>query len=282
MSNIPRFPDFHQAIKFAGSLMPSTPVTTQRWQGVDVSERPEMQMHEVEHFSFMVDTCGIIDLDVFRNMIRPNLPWADDHFLERVCGLPINPGVEWANWPGSDSAANFLDDNGKFNHNYMERYWPRYAGYATGPTSNSSEYAQQLDGRDLGYPNAGIYHQFGDLDGVVRHLANEPYTRQAYLPVWFPEDTGDVHSDRKPCTLGYHFFQRDGRLDITYYIRSCDYTRHFRDDIYLTIRLQLWMLERCVKRNPEFWQNVRLGRYIMHITSLHMFRNDYLAMKNNA
>ena len=66
---------------------------------------------------------------------------------------------------------------------------------------------------------------YGDLDDVVTLLTNDPLTRQAFLPMWFPEDTGVVHGTRVPCSLGYHFMQRDGRLSITYYIRSCDIVR---------------------------------------------------------
>jgi hypothetical protein len=70
---------------------------------------------------------------------------------------------------------------------------------------------------------------------------------------------------------------REDKLDINYHIRSCDFIRHFRDDIYLTVRLQLWVLEQCRKLNPQ-WDDVTLGRFDMQIGSLHVFRNDYLMM----
>src|SRR5436190_24325597 len=28
-----------------------------------------------------------------------NLPWAEDHFQERVSGEPLNPGEQYKNWP---------------------------------------------------------------------------------------------------------------------------------------------------------------------------------------
>src|SRR3546814_17811567 len=72
-----------------------------------------------------------------------------------------------------------------------------------------------------------------------------PYTRQAYLPVWFPEDTGSASGQRVPCTLGYQFLIREtpaGKvLHIIYNMRSCDFMRHLADDIYMTIRLAQWM-----------------------------------------
>jgi len=146
----------------------------------------------------------------------------------------------------------------------MERYLPRTAG-------------RTEDGSLKGKPipsivpmnNYGIRHEFGDLGDLVELLKDDPSTRQAYLPVWFPEDTGLDKSERKPCSLGYHFIIRNGQLDITYYIRSCDFYRHLRDDIYLTVRLGLWILEQCG------FDDIRMGRFNMHITSLHMFVGDY-------
>jgi thymidylate synthase len=122
----------------------------------------------------------------------------------------------------------------------------------------------------------GIKYEYGDLSDVVALLSSDPYTRQAYLPIWFPEDTGGG-SKRAPCTLGYHFIMRENKLDITYYIRSCDMLRHFRDDIYLTHRLALWVITQCMARNPK-WKEVEPGTFNMHITSLHIFANDWQSM----
>jgi thymidylate synthase len=110
---------------------------------------------------------------------------------------------------------------------------------------------------------------------------NDPETRQAYLPVWFPEDTGVVHKERVPCTLGYHFIQRMGYLHCTYYIRSCDFVRHFRDDLYLSLRLQLWMLNQLqsIRKTENFdWQLVKPGMFVFHCVSMHCFENDYPAI----
>lgn len=203
------------------------------------------------------------------------MPWAEDHFRERVCGEPINPGVEWQNWPYNKSAATFLDDRGMFNHNYMERYWPKYAGARETPTYTAADWEDGLFKGDS-YRHHGIMYQYGDLGDVVQLLCSDPYTRQAYLPVWFPEDTGGG-SKRAPCTIGYHFLMRDGKLDINYHIRSCDFVRHFRDDLYLTVRLLLWMLNACRLCSSD-WNDVSPGLFIMQIGSLHIFRNDYHMM----
>ena len=76
------------------------PVKTERWQGV----KANTDTYELHNVCFEVPLSGSEDLDHWRSDIRPNIPWADDHFQERVCGEPLNPGVQWANWPYSLSA----------------------------------------------------------------------------------------------------------------------------------------------------------------------------------
>lgn len=278
------FPDFGTAIQELqlAMLHGSSPVHTEKWQGMDIRKKPEAQMRELQFISFCAPMSHE-NLDDYRTEIEPNLPWADVHFeQERVSGEPINPGESWRIWPYGHSAAGHLDGNGQFNHSYAERYWPKWAGQTRGgqlsPDGDVTEdIAIHRVGTGFREINAGIRHPYGDLMGVVRLLVEQPLTRQAFLPVWFPEDTGDAHEGRKPCTLGYHFMMRGGKLHVAYYIRSCDLVRHLRDDIYLTIRLVLWVLDECRKLN-RLWLRVTPGDFHMHISSLHCFINDWLQL----
>jgi hypothetical protein len=265
---------FDEAIREAKSMLQfySAKVHSKHWQGVDISSKPDMAMYESLHLGFSVVLDGE-DLRDYRADIQPNLPWADDHFEERVCGAPINPGVQWTRWPYGHSASKFLDANGQFNHNYMERYWPKQAGKVDVATTHADTFKDLVD--PIGV-NCGIRYDYGDLDDVVELLVRDPLTRQAYLPVWFPEDTGGGDK-RAPCTIGYHFMMRNERLYVDYHIRSCDFVRHFRDDLYLTVRLLLWVLDRCREKNSMWW-GVKPGKFIMVIDSLHMFANDYSQM----
>jgi hypothetical protein len=250
-----------------------------RWQGVDIAANPQAEMVELLNVDLEVDLRGIESLAHWRTEIQPNLPWADHHFEERVSGEPMNPGTEWANWPWAKSAGGFVQD-GIFNHNYMERYWPRFAGTVTGPTATAREFAgrRMVDVR----PNVGIRHEYGDLNDVLELMRRDPLTRQAYLPIFFPEDTGVGDGGRKPCTLGYQFIVRENLLHIYYPMRSCDLLRHFRDDCYLTVRLGLWVLEQLRERSDyaQFWSKCRLGTLSMHMTSLHCFIGDYMLMRH--
>lgn len=267
----------------------AAPVRTERWQGVDVSKDPSAVTYELLNVEISVDLDPDDTLDDYADQIRPNIPWADDHFAERVCGSPLNPGTEWKNWPWANSADKFRKDM-IFNHTYAERLWPKWAKYCRQRVDGVDYLGGKLpcpsptvparrQPWDAAYDESrkkmtGIGFEYGDLADLVLLLANEPTTRQAWIPLFFPEDTGLGDGGRKPCTLGYQFIVRNGAISIWYPLRSCDLVRHFRDDCYLAIRLLLWVLDRCREINPEFWNDIVPGNYSMHCTSLHVFEND--------
>jgi hypothetical protein len=262
------YPNFSAAITAVGNQLRDYPheIPAGRWQSTDMSKDPAARMKEILNVSFQVALAWNENPSVWADDIKPNMPWAEDHFKERVCGRPLNPGVQWANWPWALSADKFRKAAGeKFSHTYMERYWPKHAG-------------PEVTGYGLS-GHTGIRYDYGDLNDVVTHLLGDPLSRQAYLPVWFPEDTGVVHGERVPCTLGYHFIQRSGYFHSTYYIRSCDFYRHFRDDLYLSIRLQLWLLQQLRGKEPhtvsELWKRVKMATFTFHCVSMHCFVNDW-------
>lgn len=270
------YPTFSHAIDAARQRLidVGTWVKGDQWQSVNVSKKPEMVTRETLNFSFQVAIMGE-SLKAIREDIKPNIPWADDHFDERVGGLPLNPGNQWKFWPWANSADSFRNEHGQFSHTYMERIWPKRAGW---PLSNLKGHIDTADSdfNPISGGGAGIRFKYGDLNDVLSHLHLHPLSRQAYLPIWFPEDTGVVHGERVPCTIGYHWIMRGGYLHTVYYIRSCDIVRHFADDVYLAVRLTLWLLGELRKLNPE-WKRVLPGFFTMHITSLHAFKNDIKA-----
>lgn len=255
--------DVHRQFKTESVL-----VKPSHWQGMKVAGKPDMETYELLNHSstlWLPDE----DLDGYRKDIQPDLPWADDHFLERVCGYPLNPGTQWANWRLGEAADKSRGPDGRFNHNYMERYWPKFARKVPASTESHPEWLSGL------IPHQGILYAYGDLRDVVALLNREPLTRQAYLPVWFPEDTGTTHGDRAPCTLGYHFIVRGDQLHCVYYLRSCDVMLHYQNDLYLTVRLMIWILEELRKLNAETWDDVGVGTLTVHITSFHCFRGEF-------
>lgn len=258
------------------------------WQGRQV--RPEFATMELMNYSFTHNLKGISRLETYRKGIEPNLPWADDHFEERVCGHPINPGIQWENWPWGGSADSFRDESGMFNHNYMERFWPRHAGHY-GPTLTPQDIydeeqrrAEDCEGPDpRSVVNRGIRNPYGDLHDWALQLARNPFSRQEWFPIFHPEDVGEVIGGRKPCSLGYQVWCREDKLHMYYPLRSCDFAHHMRDDVYLAIRMMLWLIKvnaSCdSKPNFDYWKRVKLGTLTFHATSLHVFINDFHKMK---
>lgn len=297
-------PSFYSARLMLRYLMKnsSSPVAVESWQGMKVSGRPDMRTHELLNVTLRVPlypaqasgmTFSPFDLGHWRDDIKPNLPWADVHFEERVGGIPLNPAPSWKIWPWAASAAKFrrpaqgasavecehghdtcpkCDPEPKFDHTYPERFWPKWAGQLEFYEATVPQMEEHYKNEDAG-PNEGIRFRYGDLQDVIDLLRREPHTRQAYLPIFFPEDTSP-DAQRKPCTLGYQFIMRLGELHCFYPMRSCDLVRHWADDAYLAVRLVLHVISECASDSHPVWEGVSPGSLTMHMTSLHVFEND--------
>lgn len=238
------------------------------WQSQDVRNDPNMISRELRHVHFEMripDTVEELDEFMGATLSRP---WAEDHFQERVSGYPWNPPPSESYWPyakQNHAQHKITTPNGQqlFSHTYPERFWPKKAG---------------MEPRDIELAGdtvnmKGIRYGYGDLDDVVNQLRRNTMTRQAYLPIWFPEDTGATNGQRVPCTLGYHFLLRPDVADIVYFIRSCDLLRHFTDDVYMACRLlQFVMAQLRVQGASPIPKTMRL---VMSMSSLHFFKGDY-------
>lgn len=280
-------PTFDRAITWAEDTLinEGSVVDAGKWQGIQTEGHPSLMTKEVLNLAFEVPlfrgASRPKDLLEFLNAeIKPNREWADEHFAERVGGRPWNPDPSHERWPwwrGQDSTTK--DEQGKFTHTYSERFWPKHTKADWGSTDTQIWPVME-----------GIRFKYGDLDDVIEQLWDEPMNRQAYLPIFFPEDTGAVHGGRVPCTLGYHFLLRNDQLHMWYDIRSCDAVRHFRDDIYLAVRLQLWMLDslraienRRVDEPHQRWSYVKPGNLYFCAHSFHVHMGDiHLLLKDRS
>lgn len=212
--------------------------SNEEWQSVKINNKnPLVEIYNI-NLSFKNIAKPV-------NYFAPDLPWAEEHFLERINGKPINPGEQYKNWPYYNNGNNeeLFRSTGKFSHNYMERYW-----------------CSDLKGRR--YNN-------GDLNDIIERLKDNPYNRQSFLSVWHPEDQSN-NNVRVPCTIGYWFYYQQGKLNVNYLIRSCDIVRHFRNDCYMTYRLLQHVCERT---------NLSVGDMHMWIGSLHCFKSDLYSIR---
>lgn len=245
------------------------PVDSRTWQSQSTEGRVGMgRTWEIEDAALEIGVPSRIDS--MAALVKPNLLWADAHFEERVSGQPMNPPPSHKIWPFAQAGNDEHLKDERFSHTYPERFWPTHAGHGTAQCGVGGDGDTSFC--DFG-PTFGVRYEYGDLQDVVALLVRDPTTRQAYLPVWFPEDTGAVDNQRVPCTLGYQFRIRDGRLNCTYGMRSCDFMRHLRDDIYLAMRLMYWVAD-------KFWAessgmpSLQLGSLVLNIGSLHIFDGD--------
>ncbi|MGH3754927.1 MAG: thymidylate synthase [Pseudonocardiaceae bacterium] len=99
------------------------------------------------------------------------------------------------------------------------------------------------------------------LDQVRRLLAHDPDSRQGVIGLFDPERDRRGHRD-VPCTLGYRFFLRTGRLQMHTTMRSQDLWLGFPYDIFTATLLQELLAG---------WLHVEVGDYHHHVDSLHLY-----------
>ncbi|WNN95770.1 thymidylate synthase [Gordonia phage Fribs8] len=241
-----------------------------RWQSTDT----DLVTHELDNVLVMTSVPSLPSHWAHRVygedktvQTELNRLWAESHFQERVSGQPMNPAPSYLDWPWHSDKfkeahkakwSNRHDRLAPFDHTYPERFWPKEVKL------------DNLD--DMGLSQRmGIRFDYGDLNDVVALLQKDPWTRQAFLPVWFPEDTGSTEGQRVPCTIGYHFIRNGAHLDVKYIIRSCDVTRHFRNDAYMAGRLLQWVQGKVIDPGTL---SPYVGTLTMFISNLHLFKDD--------
>jgi len=221
-------------------------VTSNKWQAIESPDK----LYEVTDLFLsklqMPETIAELELQT-----QADMPWSENHFLERISGIPSNPGYEYQNWPyykpEKHNGVFRAEAEQFFSHTYMERFWPDKSIVGTGA---------------MKYP-------FGDFNDLIMRLINDPGTRQAFFAIWHPSDQSNSEV-RLPCTIGYHFTIRKDKLNVTYLIRSCDILRHFRNDIYLTVRLAQYVRDMVSAMLP----GITMGHLSMWIGSLHCFNSE--------
>lgn len=241
------------------ALLRTTLIDRGRWQTLDVSGSEPHKTFELRNVALFYTPPS--DILALQDDVKPDLPWADAHFEERVGGEPVNPPPSFVQWPHHNGSADLHVTNEVFSHTYPERFWPKHAGDTAVADS---------------FKMGGIRFAYGDLGDVVTQLVKNPMTRQAVLPVWFPEDTGATDR-RVPCTLTYHFMaDNQDRLSMWYSMRACDFSRHFHNDVYFAARLLQWVVNQ-VNDHRDLYE-FSIGEVNMTISSLHLFKGDAIKM----
>lgn len=128
----------------------------------------------------------------------------------------------------------------------------------------SGAYGRRLRGDKLwrGYSRHGYIDQ---LTAVIGKLRQDPSTRQAINIIWNPiedyAETKDV-----PCTLGFQYLLRDGKLHMITTMRSNDVWLGVPYDVH-----QFTMIQEIIAAMLD----VEIGEYFHNIGSLHLYENNY-------
>ena len=200
-----------------------------------IKGNPDYETRELQNYSYCLldaksqDIPGVIQ------------PWADAEFEERVTdpwvrcldgkGYPefINPGKAWELRP--EVWTEYMHD-GRMAYTYNELIW------------NNDQVTK-----------------------IINRLKEDPDSRQLWVSLWNPDKDPDFLGgvSRVPCSLGYGLQVRDGKLNLHYVMRSCDFATHFRNDVYLAIKFLEWVAEKT---------GYPVGSFTHTIFSLHVYNKD--------
>lgn len=128
--------------------------------------------------------------------------------------------------------------------------------------SVSRQFARFLDG--------GVLHgAYGprvrpQLINAVRRLSADRDTRQAVIQIWDPLYDG-LETRDLPCTLGFNFRIRDGKLNMSGTMRSNDVWLGTAYDVFMFTQLQATVARAL---------DVPIGTYTHHAYSLHLYERN--------
>lgn len=157
--------------------------------------------------------------------------------------------------------AHFADDNTDFFHG------------AYGPRLGTTNWWKSDDfGRQEWLNSQASWHlsPINQLEAVYRKLKKDPTTRQAIMTIWNPALDNEPHKDI-PCTNLFHFLLRDGRLDLTVYMRSQDLMTGF---VYDTQQFK-WLQEILCGWLSTYETRILPGHYNHILGSAHIYHADF-------
>lgn len=186
---------------------------------------------ELQNYSYMLLNPSSKEVN---NVMPVVNPWADAEFEERITnpfitGSFINPGEAYK--LRHDVWDEYIHD-GKMAYTYNELIW------------NNDQCTK-----------------------VINRLKFDPESRQLWISLWDPTRDPDLLGgiSRVPCSLGYGFQVREGKLNMHYVMRSCDFSTHFSNDVYLAIKFLEWVAAQT---------GYEVGSFTHTIFSLHVYQKD--------
>lgn len=197
---------------------------------------PAYETKELQNYSYCLLNARSKDIP---GVIQP---WADAEFQERITD-PWRRAQDGSCWD-----ANFINPGKAWE--LRKEVWTEYLH----------------DGK-LAYTYNELIWNNDQVTKIINRLKEDPDSRQLWISLWNPNKDPDFLGglSRVPCSLGYGFQVRDGKLNMHYVMRSCDFVTHFRNDVYLAIKFLEWVAEKTG------WP---VGDFTHTMFSLHVYNKD--------
>lgn len=204
-----------------------------------VKGNPDYETKELQNYSYCLLNAKSQDIPGVTQ------PWADAEFEERV----TDPWER--DWEGKRilfQAPEFINPGEAWK--LREEVWSEY----------------MHDGK-LAYTYNELLWNNDQLTKIMNRLKEDPDSRQLWISLWNPDKDPDLLGgvSRVPCSLGYGLQVRDGKLNLHYVMRSCDFVTHFRNDVYLAIKFLEWVAEKT---------GYPVGDFTHTMFSCHVYNKD--------
>lgn len=238
------FPELKRELSEMG-----TDIAPQTVQDKIVANNPDYATKELQNYVYTVTNPDPSHLTPFQ-------PWADAEWEERKAGIegkPVNPGQAWK--MRQEAQGDLIT-------------WSDYLEVDGIPAHGEKGKMRAAELADSG--RAAFAYSYGDrfdigsqVLEIIQRLKEDNQSRQLYISLWDPHvDPQRLGYRRVPCSLGWHLMYRGGKLNITYFMRSCEFATHFQNDIYLTLKLQRYIAEKS---------GLEPGMFVHWISSFHIY-----------
>lgn len=203
-------------------------VRTKSVQNLNIEGKKEYETLELQNYIYTVIHPKLEDIPL------RSLEWAEAELSERLYSYlndrgGVNPGTAWK--IRRETWGPLINGRGEFDYTYSQRY------------------------------------SDGNLYRIIDLLKKDRFTRRAFMPVFdMVEDMQNMLNTRIPCTLGYWFNYRNDKLNMTYLLRSSDFSEHFNYDIWLSTALLKFVAKEV--------GDLEVGTFTHWIGSFHVFSKD--------
>lgn len=120
------------------------------------------------------------------------------------------------------------------------------------------------DGR-MQYTYSNRFVEYNQFVNLYHRLKENPNSKRAVIDIFTPYDTAPDRQDA-PCTTMYHFLHRDGKLNMTVFMRSWDFFGGFKS--YDS------MLNSFILQGVSSWLGMKPGNLSFYANSLHYYNRD--------